>query len=114
MEIRNLPTGNVLPRAEGLDPTRSSPGAADEVSGRRPEGLSGATDARTSAEGRDMTSSQDTVRLSALARALSAEVEPGELAGQQARIESLRAEIAGGTLASPDRIARTVRKLIGG
>lgn len=55
----------------------------------------------------------DRLDVSVASQALSADEAPAEVARRRAQVETLRTAVAEGTLATPERVERAVRKLLG-
>lgn len=56
----------------------------------------------------------DEVAVSVASQALAADEDPAEVARRRAQIETIRTAVAEGSLATPERVERAVRRLLGG
>lgn len=125
MEIRNRTSGNAdRPRsAEGhdvIDFTRLNreriADSVQELEQSHLERLSKPPEAARLAAAREKKgpgASEDEVAVSVASQALSADEDPTDVARRRAQIETVRTAVVEGSLATPDRVERAVRKLLG-
>lgn len=125
MEIRNRPTGDAdRPRnaTEGnvIDFTRVNreriADAVEDLEATRLEKLRHPPADVTALRGDEKQAAgktEDRVDVSVASKALAADEDPTEVARRRAQIDTVRNAVAEGSLATPERIERAVRKLLG-
>ncbi len=126
MEIRNRPNNNAdrpltAEGADVIDFTRLNRAriadSVQELENTHLERLRQPPDAAKLALVREKQGAgqiEDRVAVSAASQALAADEDPTEVARRRAQIETVRAAVAEGTLATPERVERAARKLLGG
>jgi len=125
MEIRNRPNGPIeRPRTETgdevIDLTRTNrqriADAVQDLESGRLEHLQRPPDAAqlvVAKEKSAATRDADHVDVSVASQVLSADEDAAEVARRRAQIETVRAAVAEGSLATPERVERAARKLLG-
>lgn len=123
MEIRNRTQGNGErprndPADDVIDFTRTDreriAASVQEFQASRLEHLRKPPAAVTSQAAGEAREPADQVEVSAASQALAEPEDPAEVARRRAQVEVVRRAVVEGTLATPERVERAARRLLGG